>query len=292
MTRTYMNRLYAGAFVFVIAFPLLQAQEQVLRTASLTTEHALQVNVEGGFGTLHVLRGPGDAVYAVKSIGEEQDHQRVTVSYSVKDRTGVLHVELNTGADEDGLSDLLHLFKGSSGGRWQLELTDQIPIDYRMEFGGGHADLDFSGLRISNIRLEAGASSLNIRMKTPNPERLKLVSISAGLGSIHSESLGNLNFERLRFEGGLGSYSLDLSGAIRDGAKIYAEVGLGSLDILIPQSLGVRATCDDSWLSSARFHRFERADDESYQTPNYSSASRRVSMSLESGIGSVSVRWK
>jgi hypothetical protein len=281
-----------GAFVFLFVSSPLRAQEQVLRTASLTSERQLQVNVEGGFGTLQLRRGPADAVYAIKSIGEEEKNQHVSVSYNVKDHIGVLHIELNTNADEDGLSDLIHLFKGNNGGQWRLELTDQIPIDYRMEFGAGDADLDFSGLKISNLQLETGASSLSIRMKSPNPERVKLVIISAGLGSIHSESLGNLNFEKFRFEGGLGSYTLDLGGAMRDGARISAEVGLGSLDILIPESIGVRASCDESWLSSARFPRFERIDNERYQTPNYSSASRRISMSLESGIGSVSVRWK
>ena len=286
--RSIVPLLGLGVFITLVA---ARAQEKIIRQASLTSEKMIFVNVEGGLGSF-VLRKSSDpsTVYSLVQNENDDDDAIATVTYVVKNNKGMLRIELNTDPEEGGLSEIMHLLKGRHGGRWRLELTDKVPMDIRLEYGAGEADLDFSGLNVAGLRLETGASSLRMRSSSPNPGRIGTVAITAGLGSIESESLGNLNFERLRFEGGLGSYQLDLTGALRDGAQIRAEVGMGSLDIVLPAHTGVVAHCEDSFLSSSNFHRFVRVDDDVYQTPNYRNAVRRVKMNLESGIGSVSVR--
>ncbi len=290
------SHILALGLLFAVGITLnsTSAQEKLIRQAALTGETAMIVRIEGGMGSLHVRRGASNTAFSLVQLSGESDDARPSVRYNIKDDKGVLTVELNVNENEDGdgLAELLHLFKGKHGGTWRLELTDRVPIDFRMEFGAGEAALDLTGLVLAGLRLETGASSLRIRSAEPNTARIGTVSITAGLGSIESESLGNLNFDRMRFEGGLGSYELDLSGALRDGAQIRAEVGLGSLDILVPAQVGILAYCEDNFLSSSDLHRFVRLEDDVYASPNYKQSSRKVKMNLESGLGSVSVRVK
>ena len=261
-----------------MALHAVSAQEKLIRQVPLSGESTMLVRIEGGMGTLLVRRGASNTAFSLVQISREADEAVPMVQYNVKDNKGVLTVELNGNENEDGdgLAQLLHIFKGKHGGSWRLELTDRVPIDFRMEFGAGEATLDLTGLVMTGLRLETGASSLRIRSSEPNTGRIGTVSITAGLGSIESESLGNLNFDRMRFEGGLGSYELDLSGALRDGAQIRAEVGLGSLDILVPMQVGILAFCEDNFLSSSDLHRFVRVDDDVYASPNYKQSSTRT----------------
>ena len=268
----------------------VHAQEKTVRQSLLTSEEGMFVKIEGGLGSFLIRKGDPNTAYTLVQAENDSKNTQATITYEVQNKRGVLTIDLNSDHGEGGISDIMHLFKGTHGGRWRLELTDKIPIDLDMEFGAGEANLDLTGLNITGLNIETGASSLVVRSASLNPGRIRTLSISAGLGSIESESLGNLNFEHFRFEGGLGSYQLDLTGALRDGARIRAEVGLGSLDIQLPEHVGVMARCEDSFLSSSKFHQFVRVNDNVYQTPNYRSAARKVKLNVESGIGSVSVK--
>jgi len=48
--------------------------------------------------------------------------------------------------------------------RWEIRLTDLIPIDLRIYVKASQADLDFSDLKIRDFDLEAKASQVNIRI--------------------------------------------------------------------------------------------------------------------------------
>ncbi len=48
--------------------------------------------------------------------------------------------------------------------RWEIKITDVIPIDLRVSLKASNADLDFSELRVSNFDLETKASKVDIKM--------------------------------------------------------------------------------------------------------------------------------
>jgi hypothetical protein len=285
------------AFLLLLAIAAMRtvsAQTPQTRDASFSHESMLRVTVEGGYGTVIIKRTGGEKVYVFTQRDCVDEPINATVDYQVRSGRGYLNIELNERDEEksgffESLSGFVH---GGSSHEWCLELTDRIPVELSLELGAGNAKLDLTGLRLSGLKLELGASDMNVVAREKNPVLMRSASISAGVGNIKSEGLGNLNFERLSFEGGLGSYHLDMTGAIRNDACVSAEIGLGSLVVVFPNNIGVRLKSEDNFFSSTHYQRFVRLDDDTYETPAYDRAERRISMSIDSGIGSVSVNWK
>ena len=291
----YFGKILAAVLLFhaILAAESLLSQNNG-STRVRTDEQSLRVVVDGGYGTIHIRPAAGDNVYEFSEKMNDDETTRASVSYVVKDQQARLTISLNEHEDEDRtiMESLGCIVKGKRTSEWNLGLSDRIPIDLSVELGAGEAVLDLSGLRITRMKLETGASSMRVVVTKKNPVTMRIASISAGVGSIKTEGLGNLNFERMKFEGGLGSYQLDLSGDIRHEASVSAELGMGSLVIVLPKGIGVRMHSGDSFLSSTNYRRFIRLDDDRYETPSYSTAGKKISMKIDSGIGSVSVKWK
>jgi hypothetical protein len=208
----------------------------------------------------------------------------------VKDGVGYLTVDLNSD-DDDDMNALSCLLNGRSTRRWYISMNDNVPIRFDVSLGAGRASLDLTGIHVREFKLDAGAGSVRLSVDKANREEIEEVSISAGVGSVSSRHLGNLRFRRLEFDGGLGSYRLDCTGALPERARINTDVGVGSMIITLPEGFGAKALTSDSWLSSQNMHLFVRHGDNMYSTKNFSQSSRKVILDLQSGVGSVSVRW-
>jgi hypothetical protein len=105
--------------------------------------------------------------------------------------------------------------------------------------------------------------------------------------------LSNLNFSKLKFSGGIGSYKLDFNGKLKQSAEVQIEVGLGSIKIYIPKSIPARLVYDDHWLSS--FHiddDFDKKQNDVYETEDFDNTSKHLIIQMEAGLGSVRVHRK
>ncbi|MFQ6032672.1 MAG: toast rack family protein, partial [Candidatus Zixiibacteriota bacterium] len=141
---------------------------------------------------------------------------------------------------------------------WHLGFTDEIPIELEMDIGACEAEFDFTGLKISKLNLDLGASSSEMIFRKPNPERIfrriplrgTRIDIDVGASELKMKGLGNANFDKFSFDGGVGDFTLGFSGELKHKAYVDIDVGLGSLSILLPKDIGVRIEKEDSFLSS------------------------------------------
>lgn len=272
--------------VFSIHLPL-PAQEN--RTGSiLTTEQSMRVKIIGGYGNVFLRACGNDQAFTIEERGNSND-PTFHASYKLRGEAGILVIRLAKDDDIDALSCLLSTKKEKT---WMIELTDRVPMDLDVSLGAGEADLDLTGLRLRNLKLETGAGTTSIRVDEPNRERIKSVVLSAGVGTCRTQGLGNLQFESLNFDGGIGTYILDCSGALLNESRLNADIGLGSLVIFLPDGIGARAHCDDSWFSSTSLNNFKKKKGSKYETVNYETVGTRLNMDINSGIGSVDVQWK
>lgn len=90
--------------------------------------------------------------------------------------------------------------------KWDLQLSNKIPIDMKLKTGANEAQLDLTDLQVTNLRLETGASMTTIKMPE-NVLHTKAV-INAGVASltvhIPAEVAG-----KIRFSGGLMDFRVD-----------------------------------------------------------------------------------
>lgn len=174
-------------------------------------------------------------------------------------------------------------------GELRLELARGVPMDLDLEFGAVKADLDLGGLALTDLDLSTGASESVIDISELNPSRMETASFEVGAADFTIRNLGNLNAATILVDAGVGSLKLGLDGRWQRDARIGIDMGLGSLELRVPEGLGIRLR-KDSFLTSLDSEGLVKHGDV-YESLDYDSAERRLVIDLDAAFGSVSVVW-
>lgn len=161
------------------------------------------------------------------------------VSYRTRHRGGELDVDVSP-------PDLLRFIApwnwGREGMGWLVRFNDAIPLSLSVETGASDARLDLSQLLVADLDLEAGASSLRVKMPARG-EHTK-ARIEAGAASV-SVDIPPGAAARLRLDTGLASVQVDETRFPRTGRffqspdyedaeykiDLNVEAGVGSLTV-------------------------------------------------------------
>ena len=242
---------------------------------------------------------------------EDNDEVRVFVEYGAGHFTvrsvdeGLLY-RMNLRYDEDKFEpvadfsgDRLHLgvetigsginLKGREAGEMELELARGIPIDLDLEFGAVKADIDLGGLALTDLDLSTGASESTVDVSEPNPLGMGTAKFEAGASEFTVRRLGNLNAERIEVDAGVGSITLGLDGEWQADAELNIDIGLGSLELLVPEGLGIQLR-KDSFLASLDSEGLIKRGDV-YESLDFEEAEHRVVVDLDAAFGSIKVVW-
>jgi hypothetical protein len=256
--------------------------KRMTRTIKHQGEKRIDVIIDIGAGTIDLKRNnTGDILKA--EVEYDPDEVRVDIEYDrTKDR-GELYL---TSERRDKGVDL-----DEEDNYWYLEFGDKIPISFEINIGACEAELDFSGLRIDGLDLDIGASSIDVDFRTLNPERISKIRIDVGASDLEMHGLGNANFEKLSFDGGVGDFTLDFSGDFEHRAYVDVDVGLGSITILVPKDAGVQISSESSFLSSVSIDEddFEEVEDDLYESDNLGRVDKELIFKIDVGLGSVEV---
>jgi hypothetical protein len=157
-------------------------------TARLRLEHAAgRLQVKGGAEAGLLLEGTfsGGADYRARHEGDE-----IVVDMSPR---GFPHV-------------MAPWHWGSGGLTWAFGLNNEIPLFLTLKTGASDTRLDLSELQVTDLRLEAGASSVSVTL--PAGAGHTRVRIEAGAASISVRVPPDVA-ARVRFEGALASVDID-----------------------------------------------------------------------------------
>jgi len=130
-------------------------------------------------------------------------------------------------------------FKTDITNQWDLKLNSEVPLDLEVNAGAYEGDLDLSGLRLRSLEVTDGASKVEVRFTTPNPETMSRLSYRTGASDVTLEGLANANFQEMEFESGAGNYTLDFSGELKQDANVTIRSGVSQVTVIIPA--GMRA---------------------------------------------------
>ena len=287
--------LVTAAFLFVTSLGTLlfltlgPGRREIVRT----TEKELKVKLEAAFGKVFLSRGDPKKICTIQFKKGDREETKGKISYRLDDGVGILNLELNKSGhseveevDEDDFD-----FSELEAGNWYLRFTDAIPISFHLELGLGKGDFDFSGLLVKDFKLSTGASSVVLRFREPNKTVMETMRIESGVSRFVGHSLGNANFRRFEFSGGVGSYTLDFTGELREEVDVKIEVGLGAVTILLPRDVGARVVHEGSWISKIDVDRdFQQKRDGQYITDNYNTARGRMNITVESGFCHIKIK--
>lgn len=245
-------------------------------------EKELKVKVEYAAGDFSVRKVQEDKLYVIQSkTGETSIAPKV--SYYKSGSTGFLNLEM----DQNTSVDMFDFGKQN----WSLEFSDKIPMSYNFELGACNGEFDFTGLRVKDLTLSMGASRANVYFRSPNRDQIYLMKIEAGASKMMMSGLCNANFEKMEFEGGVGSYILDFSGELKRDARANITVGLGKVTIKVSRNANVKLRTDESFFSTCNISDadFEKKQNGLYLSRNFNSEIPVLDLRVEAGLGKVNI---
>jgi hypothetical protein len=175
------------------------------------------------------------------------------------------------------------------GGRLDLELARGVPMNLDLEFGAVRADVDLGGLALTGLDLSTGASESTIDVSEPSTSSMEVARFEVGAAEFTARHLGNLNAQRIEIDAGVGSLTLWLDGGWRADARVAIDMGLGALELRVPEGLGLELRKDSFFTSLDSEGLVKRGD--TYQSLNWAEAGRKVTVDLDAAFGSVKVVW-
>jgi hypothetical protein len=289
-----MNSAYTIAALACCVISVIgtgDAQERSLaREIGRTTERELNVVLSTSFGSLTVCRGDPEKMIVIETDRTGKDAETF-VDYSIKNRIGYADISLGEERKHDEGKRGSFNLKDFHKGKWFLKLSDAIPVSFDLELGVGSGDFNLSGLQVKDFTLSAGASDVTLAFDEPNTTRIENISIESGVSKFDGRNLGNANFRRFRFQGGVGSYTLDFGGMLKNEVDVDVEIGFGVLTVYIPSDVGARVIYDKSWMSRIDCDEdFHESGSNEYLTDNYRDAAGKMNIRIDSGLGSIKIR--
>ena len=175
---------------------------------------------------------------------------------------------------------------------WRLLFSHTTPLDLSLMLGVATADLDLTGVPLRRLVIRAGAGETTLRFRAPNPEPSAEIDIEAGVRSFAAEGLGFARFDRLTFQGGVGSFRLDLTGdGLLPGAEADLKVGVGSLEVTLPHAHPIVLIVPEGRLASVRVPAgFVVTGPGRYASPGATDAPSALTVRVETGPGRVTFR--
>jgi hypothetical protein len=251
-------------------------------------ERALKVTLNAGFGDLSVSRGRPEALM-VADINTDNDAEIGNVVDYVH-HGDIGYLTISTSSDAKAKKHSIE-FSGFNSNSVDLKFTESLPISFEFGLGLGKGDLDLTGLNVKDLKISAGASSVRLAFDKLNKGVIEELTIESGLSKFEGERLCNANFNRLKFEGGVGSYALDFGGELKKEVDANIEVGFGSLVVTVPRNIGLKVLPEKNWMSHIDIDRdLSEQESDTYYSPNYRTAAGKINMHIVVGLGSVKIR--
>jgi hypothetical protein len=240
----------------------------------------VSVNIEYGPGTLAVRPAASSMLYSM----ELRYDKRYFVPISDFDDAGR---KLSLGIrNNDESRKNINLKEGS---RASIQLTREVPLDLKLQFGAGEAAIELGGMRLRKLDLSTGASDTKVSFSAPNLIAAQNVHIQSGAAELTVTGLGNLGAEHLDFQGGVGSTTLDFSGKWNRNATASVQMGVGSITLRLPRGLGVQVN-RSSFMSSFDAPGLTKRG-ESYFSSDWDRAAHRLTVNVNAAFGSIDVDW-
>ena len=117
---------------------------------------------------------------------------------------------------------------------WDLKLG-QTPIDLKISAGAYEGTIDLSGLSITNLEVNDGASKATIRFDLLNPVEMQRLEYKTGASQVELIGLANANVSTITFDSGAGSYTLDFSGELQRDITVHIASGMSDTRIVVPE---------------------------------------------------------
>jgi N-terminal domain of toast_rack, DUF2154 len=180
------------------------------------------IDLEMGGGRLNISGGSSQMVEG-------------TVVYNVSDWKPTLSVTDNEVLISQNHTSNVGIPNGNIKNDWTLKLGS-TPMSLRISAGAYAGVLDLSGVALTNLEINDGASQATVRFDILNPADMQRLTYKTGASSVDLIGLGNANTSQITFDSGAGNYTLDFSGALTKDLNVKINSGLSQVTVIVPKN--------------------------------------------------------
>jgi len=244
----------------------------------------LDVSLSYGLGDLTI--GSSDSKHIIEG-SITYDNRRITpiVKMESVSSTGVLVVSTKKDRSRDHHKYKLRDFDNEL----EFYFPSQIKTNLFLDFGVGDAEINLTDIAITKLNINCGLSDVELEVNKRNNVACESVSIENGLGDLSVYGLGNLAAKKVDINIGLGSADIDFSGDKIYDSDINVDVGLGSLDMILPDKTNIEIFVDSSFLSSVDIYGLKKKKSKYWVSPVWDNDYPTISMDINVGMGSVDI---
>jgi hypothetical protein len=257
--------------------------ERETQQIELGDAEQVQATIRFGGGDLDIeaLDVEGDACLLQAQFVYNVDGLKPVIDYDVQGGQGKLEIRHKA---ETAVWDRLTV---NMRNEWKLAFCNRVPLSLYMDVGAATGRFKLGSLSLQRLDLTTGAADLRVSFDQPNPERMSGMHVHSGAAKLDLIGLGNANLDELTFDGGLGTYTFDLTGEWQRSADVRIQAGASQVSLRVPRDIGVRVCPGD--LRRGHYGGLQEQDG-CYTNALYGESEITLDVSLDLGLGQLDVR--
>ena len=246
---------------------------------------AVDVVIDFGAGTLDIAAAKTDLP---ATLDVTYEPRYVDYKFDFDERLGTCLVRMESDIRKHNWDH------GDFENEWIVGLSTKYPMTLDLDIGACDGTMDLGGLSLSEVTMDVGAADLSIDFSEPNPIRMREFNLDLGASSLTIDGLANANVDRMEFNVGAGSCDLDFRGEYRGETEVRIDVGVGSMDIVIPRDVAVMIRGDDGFFSSLNVRGLDvrKSRGGIWESENFDTAKDRIIFDVSVAMGSVDIRGR
>ncbi len=252
MYKKNLSALIAVIFITINAYSQnIKSFEQNIPYSKVNNVKAL-ISIAGG---KLLINGQSNDLALVKFSynGSKWDP---TVSYTENNETGKLIVKAEIDNPEKSVDE---------DNECIITLNKKPTYSIGLVLGAGIADIDLNNYSISRGLFRLGVGSFKV-------------------------NLANSNISALKIEAGIGEAFFDLSGNRKKNLNATIKAGIGKIDIIVPENVGVKITVS-GFLGDVDANNFYR-DGKVYTNKAYNNTNVKMEFDITGAIGAIKITEK
>ena len=201
-------------------------------------------------------------------------------------RTGILDLSTNFEFD-------LNLGKQNNdyGNKAEILLPTSIPINFNLDYSLSTIEMDLDKIEVSSFNFDLGLGSAILDFGNKLQSDCNYITVDVGMGSATIKNIGNLECDETKIECGMGSMLLDFSGEIYKNRDYDISVGMGSVEIQIPNDVNVLFKTDQSLLSNLELENMDLIKTNVYRNEKFDKDKPTLIFNCSIGLGSITLNW-
>jgi hypothetical protein len=242
---------------------LTQALSEPLNDTTTAT-----VDINSGIGNLTIDTLPD----------EEHEHElaSATLQYFEKEGMPTRSVQSDHGRAtlklkaRDARRSWLRIPWAGCGGatEWQIHLNPMVSSDITAHTDGGNVKLNLASMAVTRVSADTGGGNMDVVL----PDNAADLAAVARMGG--------------------GNVTVEIGDAITGGNALNASSGAGNVIVRVPSGVAASVHATSGLGRVSVEPRFSKVGANSYQSPEYDTATSKVEITLSSGAGNVIVSTK